>query len=178
MSAGASPPRLPGNDLAELSDEKLVVLAQEPGNPAAEEAVMGRYYDRVERLAVRWARRARLPLSEIPDAKQAALLGLAKALQAFDETKAEETPCFSCLLWRFVSAGLTNFVRAVRHGENGLDRTVSMEYLQTTLEDGQHDKAACAEIPSEGNNPAQAAETRELRRLVATVLSGLDARSQ
>ena len=80
--------------------------------------------------------------------------------------------------WRFVSAGLTNFVRTVRRRENRLDRTVSMEHLQATLEGGRCDKATWPETSSEENNPAQAADTRDLLCLVASILSGFDVRSQ
>src|SRR5438105_3378519 len=178
MSAGASPPWLPGNGLAQPLDDTLVALAREPADPLDEETVMVRYQDRVERLAARWARWAGLPVSEIPDAKQAALLALVKALRRFDPAKAQNTPCFSSLLWRFVSAGLTNFVRTVRRRENRLDRTVSMEHLQATLEGGRCDKATWPETSSEENNPVQAADTRDLLCLVASILSGFDVRSQ
>jgi RNA polymerase sigma factor (sigma-70 family) len=101
-----------------MSDEELVVLAQECGCAAAGQRLLLRYHDWVGGLVARRARRRHLQNADVQDARQNAVLSLTEAIHSYD-TRELGRPggcCFRSFLYRVVLARYCDFLRKVgRH---------------------------------------------------------------
>jgi RNA polymerase sigma factor (sigma-70 family) len=100
-------------DLDRLTDEALVVLAQECGYRPAAEVLLERYHAWAGRLVGRRACHSCLQPADVEDARQNAVLSLAEAIRCYDTSQLgrRDTCHFRTFLLRVVSARYLDFVR-------------------------------------------------------------------
>jgi len=103
-------------DLDRLTDEELVVLAQECDYRPAGEALLERYHAWAGRLVSRRASRSRLQSADAEDARQNAVLSLAEAIRCYDTLQLGRRGGyqFRAFLVRVVGARYLDFLRRLR----------------------------------------------------------------
>jgi RNA polymerase sigma factor (sigma-70 family) len=156
-------------DLDRLTDEELVVLAQECDYRPAGEALVQRYHDWARWLAARCARRSRLQSADAEDARQNAVLSLAEAIRCYDTLQLGRRGGyqFRAFLVRVVGARYLDFLRRLRRlGQRYKGAAALAEALESAHRGGH--------ALRDGGDPVGAAERQEEQVRLEQALCRMD----
>ncbi len=152
-----------------LADEDLVALSQTHGHrhPATTALVL-RYYVRVCRRVAGQARRRGLPADEVADAQQEAMRAMLEAIDTYGAREsADAAPCpFGAFLWAVLRKRWADYLRKRRRAEDHLDRSIQAPLLLQGDAPQPATSARPARRPCHDEDPALAAQGRELRERI------------
>jgi RNA polymerase sigma factor (sigma-70 family) len=134
-------------DLEGMSDEELVVLAQECGCAPAGQVLLLRHHDWVGGLVARRARRRYLQDADVEDARQNAVLSLTEAVHSYDTLElGRPGGCrFRSFLYRVALARYCDFLRKVGRLTGRWKTFSALAEAPVPVRSGCDDPAAAAE---------------------------------
>ncbi len=132
-------PNLQEQNLAGLSEDRLILLCQELDCPAAWHELLARHFPWVRHAILKESRRIGLSRVDCEDAQQDAVLAFYQALTKFDAdiTGSSVYRRFRIFLRVVVTARFHDFVRNLQRWERHHDRTVRSEELVDVASGGR-----------------------------------------
>src|SRR5258708_130162 len=166
-------PILQEQNLAGLSEDRLILLCQELDCPAAFHELLARHLPWVRHVILKESRRIGLSRVDCEDAQQDAVLAFYQALTKFDADIPGSSVYgrFRIFLRVVVTARFHDFVRNLQRWERHYDRTVRSEEL-VEIASGGHDGS------SEPNDPIALLTWQEFNMRLDQTISLLNPRAR
>lgn len=163
-------------DLAQFSDEALVVLAKECGYRLAETTLLLRYQDWSRRLIAILARRRGLTEADVEDAMQDAVFGVAKAITRYDTMQVGRLKgcSFRAFLRRVLTDRFKDFLKSLWRYRARYRCGTFLASRSAGQNDEGHRRVARDPHDDEADNPAHIVERGETVNRVRAFYLQLD----
>jgi len=162
-------------NLAEVTDEALVVLAEECEFQAAETELLLRYRPWSQQMIMRLSRRRGLTLHEAEDAAQEAVFSLLKAIQRYntDQMGRIKGCSFQSFAGRVITDGFKDFVKRLWRIKSRFGRSLHFSASANSPNDENSD--VCWVCTDQSKNPVHMSQRREMDSRLQKFIDALDA---